>query len=285
MQYTQAEEAAGQCLPAEHVTGSPQPATQLSPHEYEFQTRSFAPFKLFGGLPLMGGYAGNNRGFETSEDVTSKMVQTIGVNVERQEITFQSVRPGDVSVGIGLFPALSGGLTFKHPEFLLRLGDPIFAASEQSHPTGSAILTRASPEEFRLSQNLAGFLPLTRAADIDVHSEIDIKTITEETDSSMRMLSELRISGRMFGDAFPNAEILMRDPSGQTIFLHGFQTEGGKLGPYWYLPGDNKRPMGEFQRNILLDNRGNFLGVRSDDKLWTLRDWNAQFLGKGGASE
>jgi hypothetical protein len=55
-----------------------------------------------------------------------------------------------------------------------------------------------------------------------------------------------RFSGSLVGDAFPNAEVFVIGRFG-TIMLHTFQTSGSATtGPYRYLPGDNRRPMGVF---------------------------------------
>jgi hypothetical protein len=75
----------------------------------------------------------------------------------------------------------------------------------------------------------------------------------------------LHVFGSIRGDAFPNAEILARDSSGQVVFLHGFQTAWGKEGPL-NLFGDVGTPMGSFQVDLTLDDDGNFAGARLGDK-------------------
>lgn len=90
-----------------------------------------------------------------------------------------------------------------------------------------------------------------------------------DIDTSLRFSYELKpgaleLQGNVWGDRFPNAELLVADHSGATVTLGDFQTKGGaKLGVF-SLVGDAPRTpafdLVPFHAEIPLDADGDFAG-------------------------
>jgi hypothetical protein len=88
---------------------------------------------------------------------------------------------------------------------------------------------------------------------------------------------KLDIRGVMNGDAFPNAEMFLRDPAGNAILLDAFKTARGRMGPmFLWLNGD--KPMGQFVLTVDLDDKGNFSGVEKDGNSYDLSTWNQSVM-------
>jgi hypothetical protein len=78
--------------------------------------------------------------------------------------------------------------------------------------------------------NVFGANPLLPSPDIDLQ-------LTMRRTGGLIMLD-------LIGDAFPNAEVFYVDQVGESRMLHTFSTAGGVSGPYFYLPGEGRLPMG-----------------------------------------
>ena len=101
---------------------------------------------------------------------------------------------------------------------------------------------------FSLVGTLAGANPLVGLApEIDVQVNLTVR----------KRGNKLEFSGGLMGDAFPNAEVFIRDAAGNALMLHTFETAGDQeTGPMVYLPGDNRRPMGTFARSVVVTSIG-----------------------------
>jgi len=70
-------------------------------------------------------------------------------------------------------------------------------------------------------------------------------------------------AGVLSGDAFPDAEVFIRDNQLNGQMLLRFSTPHGKTaGPIIRLPGKGTRFLGSFKTGITLDERGSFIGSR-----------------------
>jgi hypothetical protein len=195
--------------------------------------RSYAPFRVFGG-----GYAGDDRGPSTDMNATAKIHYVITFSYLRMGLVGTPDAFCSESKGRGLFPYLisatapfSAGI--DHDGTVKGKGDARHETTVQ--PIGKP------GHGFALNAHVSGANPLVgMAADIDV----DLNARFERGEGS------LRVSGTLAGDAFPNAELFLRDATGGTFLLHHFQTPGNEMGPYHYLPGRNLRPMGRFAHAI-----------------------------------
>lgn len=240
----------------------------LTAGQVQIVTRSFAPFDTFGGAYLPGGYAGDgaDRGFTPSPDVTAKMSLAVTIDTATGAKVFAEAW-SDESEGSGL-PARVFGRMSGYP-----LTEPLKGTAR---PTTRVDVT--TEDGFvRLNQDMAAALPLNKfAADIDTHSYIQMFK-----DGNL-----LRLRGFMVGDAFPNAEIFIRDSANNRVMLHTFATPGGENGPYEYLGGDKRREMGSFAVQIQTNGKGEFTGVRAagQESFMSVDDWNKQMTSSGGAN-
>lgn len=79
----------------------------------------------------------------------------------------------------------------------------------------------------------------------------------------------------MSGDQFPAAEVIIGDNSGQRLIVGGSAAVGGSIGgPTTMLPGNNQRPMMRQSMQIRTDSKGNFLNVRYNGGIYSLKAWN-----------
>jgi hypothetical protein len=90
-----------------------------------------------------------------------------------------------------------------------------------------------------------------------------------DIDTSLRFSYELKpgaleLQGNVWGDRFPNAELLVTDHSGATVTLGDFQTERGAKSGVFSLVGDAPRTpafdLVPFHAEIPLDANGDFAG-------------------------
>ncbi|HXJ16689.1 MAG TPA: hypothetical protein VNM68_05770, partial [Candidatus Polarisedimenticolia bacterium] len=104
--------------------------------------------------------------------------------------------------------------------------------------TGTPTIVAAAPNDSTMEVWIAGSNPLVPdAADIDIHLKMTV------TDTS----GQVHYRGHLSGDAFPDVEVFVVNRENQATMLETFTTKGGReTGPYFYLPGENERPMGDF---------------------------------------
>ena len=168
--------------------------------------RSFAPFASFGG-----GFRGDNRGFTTDLNATSRMWGRVTVNLQT----------GVVSAPV----AGSSGTSCAGPPCSW------FRSQEK---VADVTITVASTTEGTSTIALAGANPLVSGA-----PDIDLSLTLQVRPGGF-------LSGTLRGDAFPNPEVFVVGASGPKMLLT-YQTLGGPLtGPAFYLPGANSIWMGSF---------------------------------------
>jgi hypothetical protein len=166
-----------------------------------------------------------------------------------------------------------------------------------ARPEGGAVLSDHGPAGMELLVIQAGSMPLSNAA-----PTIDVRTVVRIRVSS----DNVEFSARMDGDAFPNAEVFVRDPKDAKVFILAFATAEGKAGPAYMLPQTgagsqaaqtpsraNVRPMGygsvtigrekdwSFSRVIRGDSRPQGKSALMQVTPVSLGVWNAQYEGAG----
>ena len=241
------------------------------PGEFAIAVRSYAPFYEFGGPQVagyhMGKYEGDGRGHSASLDATAREVQWTLVDMNKGVVLDTSCA-SDPSRGSGLLPAavyeLTGNGAREENGRLVKTARPNDCEAEPARVDG----------DLRLSQHVGASMPLSNLSpDIDVHTDFDLRM--EE--------DRLHVSGRMTGDQFPSAEVVLTDPRGQTLLVHGYATSGGELSPYVELPFDGDADMGRFEMEVILDRDKNFIGVRAPGAgtVLTVDEWNGRLQGQG----
>jgi len=205
--------------------------------------RCYAPFKTFGG-----GYGGDDRQASTDTRDTARVAYVYTFDLA----TMKQAGPANAfchkSHGAGIFPQIMARTSLRaeatHDGTIV--GQGIATATTMVQPTGR------QGSGFVLNVHLAASNPLVgMAADIDAELNAKVFRARENV---------LGFSGTLTGDAFPDCEVFVRDPSDETVMLHVFRTEGGEMGPYKYLPGGNTRPMGSFNRNVRMLKSGLIAG-------------------------
>jgi len=75
-----------------------------------------------------------------------------------------------------------------------------------------------------------------------------------------------------------NPQAFVSDPKGNSVFI-GVSPLccNPSIGPFYALPGDNKRPMINSNFQIGIDDQGNFTGVRQNEVDFTIEQWNKQY--------
>lgn len=196
--------------------------------------RCYAPFKTFGG-----GYGGDDRQASTDTRDSARIAYVYTFDVASMKQVGAANAFCHRSHGAGIFPQIMARTSLKaqvtHDGAIV--GQAIATSRTTVQPTGRP------GSGFVLNVELAASNPLVgMAADIDAQLNVKVFRARENV---------LGIGGNLTGDAFPNCEVFVRDASDETVMLHVFRTGGGgETGPYEYLPGNNTRPMGSFNRNV-----------------------------------
>ena len=92
--------------------------------------------------------------------------------------------------------------------------------------------------------------------------------------------SKVLVHGSVQGDRFPANETILSDKNGNQLIL-GVSSHNGPnkdLGPYIYLPWDNRRDMQIFSMTILFNEDETFKGVEFGGKIHSIEEWNKQFI-------
>ncbi len=71
----------------------------------------------------------------------------------------------------------------------------------------------------------------------------------------------LTVTTLLHGNDFPNSELFVQDTAGNSVFLNGFETSGGRqTGPFLHLAGEGKEMLGgQRDTQIKLDKAGHFM--------------------------
>lgn len=210
---------------------------------WSFNIRSFAPFRDFGGR-----FAGNNRGYSTASNASSRLAQSFTVDPATH--------------------SYSGGKASSSPS-----SHPIFGTATAKDDRGSISNFTASTNKdgsntVSFSSSMAGSNPLTKERGIPTP---DINVKTDFTMTENVKAGTLDISAVQTGDAFPAAETLISDAKGNQLFI-GVSPANGN--PYTSLPGDNNRAMMSTNFTVKMDSKGVFTGVQQGKTTYTTSEWN-----------
>ncbi|HVZ40827.1 MAG TPA: hypothetical protein VHI13_16225, partial [Candidatus Kapabacteria bacterium] len=212
---------------------------------YTFIIRSFHPDHAF-----FGDFSGDNRGFSSAYRASSRVNQ------------YLTLETADGSVE---------GRTYSDPSHHPLLGTRTsIPECGWSNPALTS-LEADGRVSFDFNSWYAASMPLIPSPDIDVQTSM---SVVEDHDAHL-----LSIKGTITGDQYPNAEALISDPKGQTVFLGAF-TRPDNSSPLRKLPGRGTLPMMSVNLQLMLDKDGNFIGVLAGNKRYTIAQWNKQFSNK-----
>lgn len=207
-------------------------------YPYPIRIRSFAPFKEFGGW-----FAGDNRGFTTSQNVTSRLAQSFIMNTDNH--TYSGLHP---LLGTATASDERGGIS-----------NFVYSNNEDGSTTTSWIST------------MAGHDPLMKGS-----PDIDVKTNFSLTEN--KAAGTLGVSVTQTGDAFLSAEIMIGDTKGNMLMI-GVSTTIGN--PYSSLLGDRNKSMMSANFTVKMDENGVFTGVvvgsGKNEKTYNIADWNQMY--------
>ncbi len=213
---------------------------------YTFHVRAFHPDSTFGG-----GFDGDNRGFSTSLDVTSRIQQEITLNTSTDQISQRSW--SDQSV-------------YKDPTGLTDRALRRTAVPESGVSDYRLNNANEAVETHTFNTSVQGNNPLVPGSpNIDVDGRF---TVTEDL-----ARGQLRVQAQFNGDNFPNSESFVTDSRGVAVSI----AAGTLAGTPFSLVGEHAdRPIMNADLIIKLDGQGNFTGVTSGGRDYTIAQWNAQ---------
>lgn len=234
--------------------GWSEPRPLSADNSYTIVTRSFAPHSSFGG-----GFEGNDRGYSTDIDASSKVTQEVGIDLDEDQAITSFEEHSDQTTH-HLVPEQiysptenpDGGLLHQNviqdgDKTILQFGTEIDAENPFSVIPGT---------------------DLNPAPSIDVFTEYELVQDKEN--------NTLNITGTITGDDFPATEALIYDSNGQPLFL-GVGAPPEFASPLTTLIGENDRPITDFDIVVNTDSHGNFESVVSDGKEYSIEDWNESF--------
>ncbi|UKB81345.1 DUF6443 domain-containing protein [Chryseobacterium sp. MEBOG07] len=212
-------------------------------------TASYAPFDSFGGpLPALT-YYGNHWGFRvqgpfagdgadrkpgTNPNASSKIYGRVDLDLganSAKDALVNVVARGSHSKDLS-----SGETTLSEASLTVSLVKDENQVNLDMHLSGNNDLVTLSP-------------------DIDVKPSMTIATTSLSGGNKM-----LHIRGTVSGDHFPANETYITGQNGQGVTLGNSGPLGGKIkGPTTSLPGDNNRPMSQFNKIIYLDKDNNII--------------------------
>ncbi|MCP1385575.1 hypothetical protein [Runella salmonicolor] len=279
------------------------------PPVYRIIARSFAPFGEFGhflgwGESGIGGFEGDNRGFSNDLNASSRIKSTLSFTLLPAHYIGDIVH-SDRSEGRGFSPVVVSGLTGFLCDVIGTTGEvfrqrDIVQCRERDYEWREWLRPTVTSREFSsgsssfsirgdtitMSQIYHGSNPLVDvfAGDIDVSHNF---TITRNMVGDR--LSSIYIQGRLSGDRFPFAEVLLADSDDNVILLHTYRTDWGpNTGPVVALPFDGRADMGSYGVNVNLNSRGRITGVsiadanahtmRTIERSLTISEWNGRFM-------
>jgi len=259
---TAAEKLASQPTTAERLTAS---ATEFSTrsepvnpadHRYTISTRSFAPPESFGG-----GFQGDNRGYSTDPDVTSRIHSTVTIDADDQV----NIAQNDVAAHSD--PSVHHVIPFYRP-----------TETPEVRILSQAVEHNGDTSTLQFEIRHSGKDAVPRVPIIDVNPSPSLDVTTDLTVVSNREENTLTITGNITGDNFPAAEVFIHDQSGRGVFL-----ATGKP-PAVATPLVNLLDFGIWDRQIAdvdtkihTDDAGHFLSVEADGQSYSIDEWNALF--------
>ncbi len=230
--------------------------TQNSSVEFQLYVRRYAPFASFGG-----GFDGDNRGFTTETDVTSR---TVGIATFRPlslDIDGKSYSTGSAWVGpweirkqyaLGVIGRSFGKIRMSISHVSVAQGQLRFTVYTEGnlplkdialHPKLAKAIDNAS----------AAISPSTPApqGSPDIDTFVDFVATFKDR--------KVQFEGLVRGDGFPNAEVFVLDRAGNSVALFDYRTKSNEAGPFYRLFGSHARnQLGRFRREVELDSSGRF---------------------------
>lgn len=222
------------------------------PGEFVLVSRSFLP------QDTIGGFHGDDRGFSTDANVTARA--RVGILFESTE---QGVRAREAGgrcdesstiaptlsreIGSALMPGTGYGASAT--------ATPVVSAHARTHGAMASV-----------QLDYAASNPVVPAPMVDVHAGYAVAEVD----------GNLRITGRVTGDAFPALEAFVRDHAGNAVFIgaRALTSEDGLEN----MNGDNHHEMASFDVTILRDpDTQEITGVRSGGREYGVDAWNARF--------
>ncbi len=230
------------------------PTPLFEDNSYTIVTRSFAPPSTFGG-----GFEGNNRGYSTDIDASSKVTQLVDIDLDEQnpiqdfdeysDTTRHQLIPGRIYERTEI---PDGGIVHQNvrqegDKTILQFGTEIDAENPFTAGPGG------NPNP---------------APSIDVFTEYEITQ--DKTNNT------LHIKGAITGDNFPATEALIYDANGNPLFL-GVGAPNELASPLVTLIGENDRPITDFDITVNTDANGNFESIEANGQTIPIDQWNENF--------
>ena len=231
---------------------------------------SFAPFDIFGGGWLPGGYYGDgaNRKFGDPlvEDYTNKK---FNYRI-RMEADFDLSKDGVTSY--------KGGKTWsKHSKYRKGAWSPTTFDNTPSYSGGKFFTHFQGTDRAHWTGSLnPGYIDVKVKAKFTKVESNEIKFLVE---------------GEVYGDRFPSNETYLQDQFGNRLYLgvSGIDSENARIAPQTELMLTAQESMSTFSFYILFDENEAFKGVsikEGDEWKWYDRDaWNKRFTGQDPASK
>ncbi len=195
---------------------------------YSLELRSFAPFEKFGH-----GYDGDKRGFSLASNSSSRIHAVTQIDPHNASASTLQVH-SDVTKGPRFFVGAQGEGRSNSVGNVTSSAVPL-GAQYQIHASGSNPLIKGAP-------------------DIDIHADV---TVTQPTPGA------IKISATLTGDKFPASELVIRDPSGQGLFLGGYMPASAGATDFAMLVGDSQRTITKLEIVATVDSSGNWGKVLS----------------------
>jgi RHS repeat-associated protein len=218
---------------------------------YPITIRSFHPASGFGGATFGPGlgqnFSGDNRGFSNvvSKDVSSRVSHTVTADPEKGTLSYSKEN------------------TFSSPSH-----HPLYGEATEA-PSGYATKTSSGNGAVGFETGYAGANPLVPGPTPDIDNKSFFNVIQTK--------DMLTISVNGYGDNFPNTEMFVADPSGQTVFIGVDVRAAGQDKSPTILIGGATENIVNTSLSIKIDGKGNFTGIVQGDKTYTVNDWNERF--------
>jgi len=238
---------------------------------YSLVQRAFSPFNYFGFL-----FTGEGRSFSTDKDIEFKLFGEAKFQINSKSNIAKFGIP-DVSR-----PSVSHGACGL---------DPSWVANSETRRFKEVYKNNLAQIHLKAGNDAA--IPCTDSEWINELSdmEIDHKADLNFSIYSIGSTKYLSVTGTVYGDHFPCTETLIYDANNTPVFLQVapivVETTNGvsplnfkEIGPFVSLGGDGNKNMGDVSMNIELDEKGNFVKVKSGSTSTDIASWNNTFLSK-----
>lgn len=224
--------------------------------EYHLFVRRYAPFSSFGG-----GFDGDNRGFSTKTNVTSRTVGVATFGPTSTDVSGSGYSTGSAWVG----------------PWEVRKSYPLGSIGQSNGQVRVSITNTTSTNgKIRFTIHTEGNLPLK---DILLHQKLaeaadkisgvlrpnsprpqgtpDIDTFVDFTATFSG--EKVQFEGTVRGDRFPNAEVFVLDGASNDVPLLDYRTKSNEAGPLYRLFGAHaQNRLGSFRKEICVDSNGSF---------------------------